>query len=205
MNFIIFVVFGAGLGLGNAQGDPALRLYFIYAYSLLIIPVIAHFLRKNVKAESIKKKIMILSFSYFIWGYIVMELVKIPLEPLYNYDKYAAKENISITVMEIDDKGIVDDKRLISIKMDVLNKSKTTYLARMDLKKVPNSYIGQSGCSGKVRRLYEQIRPGQNVIIFDCFIWVLVGSYYEISLSQLGGNLILQEQPKTEIYFPFVK
>ena len=72
-NLLIFAFFSLGLGLGNAHLDKLYSVYLIYAYCLIIIPIAAYILRRHIKSDLIKKLLLFLSLTYFIWGYIIMD------------------------------------------------------------------------------------------------------------------------------------
>ncbi|MBU0974432.1 hypothetical protein KKD03_01895 [Patescibacteria group bacterium] len=199
LNIFVFLVFIAGLGMGGSTNN-AIRLYKIYALSLIAFPALTVFLLRIIKQGLYKKVLLFLSLTYFVWGYILVDIIRVPLEPIYNYDKYKIQEQIDVSVMNVDRvEGVTKDDRNIRITLSVVNNTKKTYRPYLDLVETPNIFLDHSSCSGFVDTSYNEIFPGENIITYNC------STSHSLPLSNLGGHLVLRRNPKTGIYFTLTK
>ena len=74
LNIIIIVLFNAGMGMSNfSSSDPLRPIYNIYLASLFIIPICVYQLVKLISSMVAKNVIVFLSFTYFIWGYVLLD------------------------------------------------------------------------------------------------------------------------------------
>lgn len=207
-NIFIFLsfIFFMGMGGNSSETANAFNLYMIYAYSLFFSPIPVYFLRKISKQVIIKKILLILSFTYFMWGYILIDIARIPLEPIYNYEKYEILKKVSVNIENIDDMGSVENEKIMKITLNVLNSTKKTFKAKLTLVKKPNIYLLYSSCL-MASYTYTKITPGQNSTTFSCRIGFGPQSDINptnLTLKDLMGKLVLQDTPVTQIDFPLL-
>lgn len=74
-NTLIWILFNAGLGFSVGLSSAEVWFYRAYTLGLFVIPVGLNFLRMRVTAKYLSGVLTFLSLTYFIWGYVLTDLL----------------------------------------------------------------------------------------------------------------------------------